>query len=110
MRLARRGTPTWPRSSVYKEVPMTKYLLPLMVLSCATPAWAADDAPPPPRPAKWPDVMLVVGPAEGTATPVKKCYARAGGGNIIVSQPAPDTIVVVMTGAVVASGHPCKPS
>jgi hypothetical protein len=89
---------------------MTKYLFPLIVLSCVAPAWAEPEAPPPPRPTKWPDVMLVLGPGEGTATPVKKCYSKAGGGNILVTQPAPDTIVVVMTGAVVAAGHPVKPS
>jgi hypothetical protein len=47
-------------------------------------------------------VTLVLGCAEGTATPQRKCCAHAGGGNILVTQPAPDTIATSLTGVVVA--------
>jgi hypothetical protein len=89
---------------------MKKYLGYVVLLCAVVPARAAEDAPVPRPISKGPDVMLVLGPGEGTATPVKKCCSRAGAGNILITQPAPDTIVVTMTGAVVAAGHPCKNS
>jgi hypothetical protein len=40
-------------------------------------------------------------------TPVRSGCTYVGGGNINVRQPGPDTILVTLTGAVVATGHPC---
>ena len=68
---------------------------------------AAPGPLPGPAPAR-PTVALVVGAGEGSATPVKQRFSGAGGGNIMVAHPAPDTLVVTMTGAVVAAGHPFK--
>jgi hypothetical protein len=47
---------------------------------------------------------------QGNATPLRQGFTHTGGGNVDVSQPSPDTVVVTMTGAAVAGGHPCKPS
>jgi hypothetical protein len=62
---------------------------------------AAD--PPPPIP---PAVQLLLGPGEGTATPHRTGCAHAGGGNILVTQPANDTIATSMTGVVVGKSSP----
>jgi hypothetical protein len=58
-----------------------------------------------PQPAP-PAVQLLLGPGEGTATPHRTCCAHAGGGNVLVTQPANDTIATSMTGVVVAKGAP----
>lgn len=57
----------------------------------------------PPAPAA---VQLLLGPGAGTATPYRTCCAHTGGGNVLVTQPAGDTIATSMTGVVVAKGHP----
>ncbi|HEV3263072.1 MAG TPA: hypothetical protein VG013_39930 [Gemmataceae bacterium] len=62
-------------------------------------------AEPPPGPAR-PAVQLLLGPGEGTATPHRTCCAHAGGGNVLVTQPANDTIATSMTGVVVAKSSP----
>ncbi len=62
-------------------------------------------AAPQPQPAP-PAVQLVLGPGEGTATPHRTCCAHAGGGNVLVTQPAGATIATSMTGVVVATSSP----
>ena len=62
-------------------------------------------AEPPPGPAP-PAVQLLLGPGEGTATPHRTGCGHAGGGNVLVTQPAPDTIATSMTGVVVAKRSP----
>jgi hypothetical protein len=57
-----------------------------------------------------PVASLVVGPGQGAATPTRVGSARTGAGNIMVTQPAPDTLSVKMTGAVAAKRHPCTDS
>ncbi|MFN4257985.1 MAG: hypothetical protein ACK4RK_01710 [Gemmataceae bacterium] len=55
-----------------------------------------------------PGVRLILGPAEAAAVPTRVgCpgFVHTGGGNIIVSQPAPNVIHVLMTGAALAKGH-----
>jgi hypothetical protein len=42
----------------------------------------------------------------GHVTPVRQGFTHTGAGNIDVAQPAPDTLIVTMTGVVVAGGHP----
>lgn len=53
---------------------------------------------------------IVMGPRHGHAEPMQVGFTHAGGGNVIVTQPSPDTMVVTMTGVVVAGGHPWKDS
>jgi hypothetical protein len=62
-------------------------------------------AEPPAGPAP-PAVQLLLGPGEGTATPHRSCCSHAGGGNVLVTQPAKDTIATSMTGVVVARSSP----
>lgn len=57
-----------------------------------------------------PPAALVLGAAQASATPHREGSARTGGGNIHVSQPSPDTIAVIMTGAALAKSHPWKKS
>jgi len=65
-------------------------------------------AQPPAAPA--PPVSITLGPRHGQVTPNRSGFSHTGGGNIDVSQPAPDTIIATMTGVAVAGGHPCKNS
>jgi hypothetical protein len=46
----------------------------------------------------------------GHATPQRAGFQHTGGGNTDVAQPAPDSIVITMTGVAVAGAHPCKNS
>ena len=62
---------------------------------------SAADAPTPP-------ISITLGDRHATATPVRHGFAHTGGGNIDVAQPAPDTVVITMTGVAVAGAHPCK--
>jgi hypothetical protein len=62
------------------------------------------------RAADGPAVTITLGPRDAKATPTKECFAHTGGGNIDVQQPAPDTVVITMTGVAVAGAHPCKAS
>jgi hypothetical protein len=57
-----------------------------------------------------PAVTIVLGSRHGHATPARQGCTHTGGGNIDVAQPAPDTVIVTMTGVAVACGHPCKDS
>jgi hypothetical protein len=63
----------------------------------------APPAPPPP-------VSLSLGMRHGHVMPARCGFAHTGGGNTDVAQPSPDTVVVTMTGVVVAGGHPCTRS
>ncbi len=66
-------------------------------------AAVAMTAPPPP-PA--PPVSIGLVSREGRCTPARRGYTHTAGGNIDVQQPAPDTLVISLTGAVVAGLHP----
>jgi hypothetical protein len=46
----------------------------------------------------------------GHVSPIRQGFEHTGGGIIDVAQPAPDTVVVTMTGVAVAGRHPCKDS
>jgi hypothetical protein len=59
-------------------------------------------APPPPT--------LTLGKRSGRVVPQRQGFNHTGGGNIDVAQPAPDTLVITMTGVAVAGKHPCKDS
>jgi hypothetical protein len=54
-----------------------------------------------------PDVSLQLGSRSGKVTPMRSGTTHTGGGNIDVQQPAPDTVVITMTGVAVAYGGPC---
>jgi hypothetical protein len=60
--------------------------------------------------ASGPDVAIKLGPRHGHVTPQRQGFTHTGGGTIDVAQPAPDTVVITMTGVAVAGGHPCKDS
>src|ERR1043165_991289 len=61
-------------------------------------------APPPPK------VGFVLKDRHGHATPARTDAAHTAGGNIDVSQPREDTLIITMTGVVTAGPHPCKAS
>ena len=63
----------------------------------------------PPAPAG-PAVTITLGPRHGHVTPVRQGCVHTGAGNIDVAQPAPDTIVITMAGAAVATAQPVKDS
>ncbi len=65
-------------------------------------------APVPAPPA--PTVTITLGSRHGHATPLRRGFTHTGGGNTDVAQPAPDTVVVTMTGVAVAGAHPLKDS
>lgn len=75
------------------------------LLAWSTPVLAADND----KEAKTEaPVALVLGPGQGSATPLLHgCASRTGGGNVHITQPAPDSISVIMTGGAVARGHAC---
>jgi hypothetical protein len=52
------------------------------------------------------DVSIVLGRREAKVTPCRAGCTHTGGGNVDVQQPAPDTLVVTMTGVAVAYGSP----
>jgi hypothetical protein len=57
-----------------------------------------------------PTPSLTLNEREAGVTPQRHGFQHTGAGNIDVAQPAPDTIVVTMTGVAVAGPHPCKDS
>jgi hypothetical protein len=57
-----------------------------------------------------PKITLTLYERHGHAMPQRHGFEHTGGGNTDVSQPAPDTVVVAMTGVAVAGPHPMKPS
>jgi hypothetical protein len=54
-----------------------------------------------------PPASFLLGPRHGHVTPQRRGCTHTGGGNIDVTQPAPDTVVITMTGAAVAYGSIC---
>src|SRR5262249_31025976 len=76
------------------------FLAGLSLVGFALPAPAAD-APP---------VTISLGSRQASATPQRCGLTHTGGGTIDVVQPAPDTLVITMTGVAVAGAHPCKDS
>jgi hypothetical protein len=55
-------------------------------------------------------VILKPTQRDGQVTPHSDCSARTGGGAVTVLQPAPDTLIITLTGAAAAKANPCKPS
>ncbi len=54
-----------------------------------------------------PGISFVLKDRHGHVTPRRSKCTFSGGGIIDVQQPAPDTVVLIMTGGVVATEHPC---
>src|ERR1019366_2184419 len=63
-----------------------------------------------PSPVPVPPVSITLGSRHGHVTPSRQGFTHTGGGNIDVAQPAPDTVIVTMTGVAVTGGHPAKNS
>jgi len=79
----------------------------LLVLTAAASALTAEEKGKPETPGPAAITLLE---RHGHATPRREGFQHTGGGNIDVAQPAPDTIVITMTGVAVAGPHPCKNS
>src|SRR5262249_8949807 len=72
------------------------FAVPLAVARAQAPA----PAPPP--------VSITLGARHGHVIPQRSGFNHTGGGNIDVAQPSGDTVVVTMTGVVVAGAHPAN--
>jgi hypothetical protein len=81
-------------------------LVALFALALALGTRSALSAPPEAEPS----ITIVLGPRHGHAVPERTGYTHSGGGNIDIAQPGPDVVLVTMSGAVMAGGHPCKDS
>jgi hypothetical protein len=57
-----------------------------------------------------PSVSINLGSRNAKVAPVRQGFTHTGGGNIDVAQPAPDTVVITMTGAAVGGAHPVHAS
>jgi hypothetical protein len=85
-----------------------KTIMSVLVL-LAYPLLAEASEPPAAAQASLP-VAIVLHERHGHETPIRKGFTHTGGGNIDVAAPAPDTVVITMTGVAVAGAHPCKDS
>jgi hypothetical protein len=82
-------------------IALVSSLLGACALALAQPA-----AAPPPEP----KATILLKERQALATPARSGFTHTGGGNIDVAQPAPDTLIVTMTGVAVAGPHPIKNS
>ena len=85
---------------------MKTILASILALDCSAALMAVHAQAPPSGPL----TTITLGPRHGQVTPVRQGFTHTGGGNIDVAQPAPDTVVITMTGVAVAGAHPCKDS
>jgi hypothetical protein len=86
---------------------VTRQARPLAVFACVSVALGAvhlRGAEPAPA------VVIRLGPRHAQAEPTRTGFTHTGAGNIIVTQPTADTLVITMTGAAVAGPHPCQDS
>ena len=81
-------------------------LLAFLVAGGLAAAARAADVPAAPAP----PVTITLGARHGHVTPSRNGFTHTGGGNIDVAQPAPDTVIITMTGVAVAGAHLCKDS
>src|SRR6266545_341287 len=72
----------------------------MLVIACAM-ALAQPGAPPEPK------ASVSLKDRQALAAPARQGFTHTGGGNIDVAQPAPDTVVITMTGVAVAVGGLC---
>jgi hypothetical protein len=73
----------------------------ILALAAIVPNGLGADSPP---------VTITLGGRQAHVTPLSQGFTHTGGGNIDVAQPAPDTLVITMTGVAVAGAHPFKGS
>jgi hypothetical protein len=57
-----------------------------------------------------PPASITLGERHGHVVPERRGFNHTGAGNIDVAQPAPDTVIVTMTGVAVAGAHPGRDS
>jgi hypothetical protein len=57
-----------------------------------------------------PPPLIVLYERHGHVTPHREGFQHTGAGNIDVVQPAPDVVIITMTGVAVAGAHPCRDS
>jgi hypothetical protein len=90
---------------------MKTMLAGFLAAACPAVLCAADtQTAPAPKPTG-PQVTIVLGPRHGHVVPHRQgCCNHSGGGNVDVAQPAPDTVVITMTGVCVATAYPFKDS
>src|SRR5262249_619680 len=62
------------------------------------------------HPPKAPVLLLKPPQRDGHVTPNRQCSALTGGGAVTVLQPAPDTLIITLTGAAAAKANPFAPS
>src|SRR5262249_32177639 len=79
----------------------------LLGLMAAVMPFAQGDTPTPTAP---PPISIILGPRHGHITPSPHGFTHAGGEGIDITQPTPDTLIVPLTGAVMAGPHPCTDS
>jgi hypothetical protein len=84
---------------------MRVFLAGLVTVTCLS-AWVAAQPAAPPEP----KATITLKDRQASAAPERKGFTHTGGGNIDVAQPAPDTVVVTMTGIAVAGPQPLKES
>jgi hypothetical protein len=85
---------------------MKAIVMSTITLTCPLALLLAQPAPP----AAGPSVTIGLGSRQAQAAPSRQGFTHTGGGNIDVAQPAPDTVVITMTGVAVAGKHPLKES
>jgi hypothetical protein len=83
--------------------------LPLSLWSAQPPEKQPPEKLPPPTPSAT-RVAFVLKDRHGHATPQRTICTHTAGGNTDVAQPKDDTVIITMTGVVVAGPHPCKAS
>jgi hypothetical protein len=77
------------------------------ILGLAVGQTRAADAPAAPA---GPALVIKLGKRDSKGVPKRIGCTRLGGGNIDVAQPAPDTLIITMSGVAVAYPHPCGDS
>jgi hypothetical protein len=84
----------------------------LVALAClvVSPGWASAVEPPKAVVPEAPVVFLKPTQRDGHVSPSHNCSALTGGGAVTVLQPAPDTLIITLTGAAAAKANPCTPS
>jgi hypothetical protein len=93
-----------------------------LIILCGRPTFAAQPAPVAvpagapvtitvvPATAPSPPASIVLGSRHGHVTPHRCGFTHTGGGNIDISQPTSDVVVITMTGVAVAGAHPFSDS
>jgi hypothetical protein len=92
---AKRVSPNFGRLQTYFSITMLLATSPVWPASAQSAAGAGEPV----------TAKITLGPREGAAHPTGCGRMATGGGNIYVTQPAPDTVVIRMAGNVAACGN-----